>query len=151
MGIETRANLVNSAGLLWLMDSMPPRSCGQSEVRDASAGLGQGPAACRPKLEDGEPFDRRVVRPSLRRDPEHAGVLDSGFLLEQSDLLTETFVFGLEADPRVPVVGRPATGRGDRSLGQRDGMDDRRADALGPLVGQWDAEKRSGPSHESPG
>ena len=38
-------------------------------------GLRPRPTAGRPQLEDGQPLGRRIVRPALSRDPQHAASL----------------------------------------------------------------------------
>ena len=68
-------------------------------------------------------------------DAPHAGILDADLLLEQTNLLVQSIVFGLEPDPRAEAARGP-TARGDgRLLGQCDHVEHRGADAAGPGLG----------------
>jgi hypothetical protein len=92
------------------------------------------PATRRAWLEDREPLDRRVVRAALGGESLHAGILDAEFLVQEGDLSSQAIVVGLEPDPRGEMVVAMSARDAERDVGDRDGVDYRRADTARPAL-----------------
>ena len=112
-----------------------------------SRGLSLRPASRRAQLQDREPFDRRVVRPALRRDALHPRVLDSDLFTEKRDLASKAVVLGLESDAGAEVVLRAAPGYAEGDGRHRDGVDDCGPDVAGPALGNPLFTARVGRDH----
>lgn len=118
----------------FVVHTVRPRGDGQRRNEKPRGRLGKRPVARRPKLEDREPFDRRVVRAALGWELLHASVFDAGLLAEEVDFLAEPIVFFLEADAGAGAVGGDAAGVGQGDLCERDGVHDGGSDAPGPAL-----------------
>ena len=119
-----------------LVQALHPRRQGVRGQLESLGGLDDGPSPEGPKLQDGHSLDRRVVRPLMGRNTQHPLVLDPQLLQEQTDLLIEPFVFGLDPEASVPVIRRPATACGEGRVRQGHRMDSGRADAARPAPRQ---------------
>jgi len=87
-------------------------------------GLSKRPTAHGPKLENRRPLDRRVMWAALSRDLFHPGVLDAQSLPEQEDLLSKPGELRLQPGSGVDAVRGDAAGVGQRTLCQRNRLDD---------------------------
>jgi hypothetical protein len=89
------SHLHQGLGSFFIQPSHPGSDRGRGD-QHVSRGLRHRPASGGSKLEDGQPFDGRVVRSPLSRDSQHPGILDAHLLLKQRHLLPESVVLLLK-------------------------------------------------------
>lgn len=72
-------------------------------------------------------------------DQGHAGVIDSHLFPKEYNLLLGSIVFALDPEPSVCTIGRPTPPVGRGVLSERDHVEHRGADVLGPGLGKCDS------------
>ena len=132
--VDRLRDLDQGSGPLFI-DAAQPRADGVGGDQEPSGRLLQIPGACGLHLEDGHPLGRRVVRASMGRKLRHPHIFDADLLPQEADLLMGSIQLRFQPDPGVGAVGRPASGVGQRELGQTHHVQDGRFDPGRPTTG----------------
>jgi len=119
----------------FLLETPHPGSDGERAHQEDSSRLGEGPATGGTKFEDCESRSRRIMGPSMRLQLFHSGILDANLFSQELDLLPQPVLFSLLTKLRVHALGGPALSQCQGGPGERDDLDDRRADPTGPSSG----------------
>jgi len=78
------------------------------------------------------------MRPPLRRDLRYAYILDAKLFAQQGTRFVESVVLRRESHPRIDAIGGPGTRIYNGVVGQCDGMEYRRLNAVLPALGKMD-------------
>ena len=106
------------------------------QIFERAEGVGrlfEGPASRGTKLEDCHALMGAVMRPSLRRDLRYAELF-----VHQGARFVESVVLRRESHPRIDAIGSQGTRVDDGVVGQCDGMEYRRLNAVLPALGKMD-------------
>ena len=98
-------------------------------------GLDERPAACGTKLQDRQALNGWIMGTPVGLELLHAGILDANFFSNQLDFLLKAVPLSSPAELTVHALRRPTLGQRQGGLGERDDLNDRRADATGPASG----------------
>jgi len=117
------------------VDSCGPGRDSRGLNGERPGGLSERPGSSGLQFEDGNPFDRLIVRPAVRTDPGRPGVFEANLLAKQGDLLSEPINSSGQAGTSVDAVGRPAASGRQRVMSQRYGANYARPN--GPRPADW--------------
>jgi len=131
------AELQQGIGAL-AIDAFHPR-CNRGRRDEEGVGrLFEGPATRGTKFEDRHALMGAVMRPALRRDLRYADVFDAELFVQQGARFVEPIVLRRESHPRIDAIGGPGARVYNGVVGQCDGMEYRRLNAVLPALGKMD-------------